>query len=307
MKRLTRALGTCMSRQQLQVLQQVLRDLAATQTETTDIAQTRKQFEEGRVDRPLAKGYTARPGTLGGVDVLHLDGQHDGAGVILYLHGGAYVIGSPRTHAALTARLAALAGANSISADYRLAPEHPFPAGLDDALAVYRALLDSGAEPARVAIAGDSAGGGLTMALLVAARDAGLPLPAAGVLFSPWTDLTMSGASVTGKADVELILSATALPGRAAHYAAGTALDHHLVSPLFADLTGLPPLLIQAGTHEILLDDSVRLAARAAAADVTVTLEVTAGAPHVFQAFAGQLDEADEALASAGTFIRRHL
>jgi acetyl esterase/lipase len=295
------------SQKQLRVIQQALRGMAANRVPAASIDERREQFDAARASLPLAKGFTATPGRLGGVGVLRLDGQHDGDGVILYFHGGAYAIGSPRTHAALTSGLAAQAGANAISVDYRLAPEHPYPAGLDDALAAYRALLDSGADPGRVVFAGDSAGGGLATAVLVAARDAGLPLPAAGVLFSPWTDLTMSGASITGKADVEVILAVDGLRESAADYAAGTAPGHPLISPLFASLTGLPPLLIQVGSHEVLLDDATRLAARAAAADVEVNLEVTPGAPHVFQAFAGQLDQATAAVASAGAFINAHV
>lgn len=312
------------SQEQLQALQQSLRQLAADPPQPVSIDQVREQFALTRVGLPLADGYTATPGTLGGVGVLRLDGAPSGSlvgppgrplgrplgqplgggGVILYCHGGGYAIGSPRTHAALTSLLAAQAGANAISVDYRLAPEHPYPAGLDDALAVYRALLDSGTDPARVAFAGDSSGGGLATALLVAAREAGLPLPAAAVLFAPWTDLTLSGASITGKQDADLMLSAAGLSVSAADYAAAAAPGHPLISPLFADLTGLPPLLIQVGSHDLLLDDATRLAARAATADVEVRLEVTPGAPHVFQSFAGQLDEADAALASAGGFVR---
>jgi monoterpene epsilon-lactone hydrolase len=296
-----------MSQEQREVIQQSLRDLAANRVEAADINEARKQFEETRSGLPLAEGFTATPGTLGGVGVLRLDRSRDDDGVILYFHGGGYVIGTPRTHAQLTSKLAALAGTGAISVDYRLAPENPYPAGLDDALAAYRALLDSGVAPSKVALAGDSAGGGLALAALVAARDAGLPLPAAAVLFSPWTDLTLSGASHTSKADAELILTVGRLREWAADYTGGAAPEHHLISPLFAALTGLPPLLVQAGSDEILLDDSTRLASRAAAADAEVTLEVTPHVPHVFQRFAGSLDEADIALASAGAFIRAHL
>jgi epsilon-lactone hydrolase len=296
-----------MGQDQREAIRQSLRDLAANRVDASDINEARKQFEEPRSGLPLAEGFTATPGILGSVDVLHLNRPQEDDGVILYFHGGGYVIGTPRTHAQLTSKLAALAGTNAISVDYRLAPENPYPAGLDDALAAYRALLDSGVAPSKVALAGDSAGGGLALATLVAARDVGLPLPAAAVLFSPWTDLTLSGASHTSKADVELILTAGRLSEWAADYAGGTAPEHHLISPLFASLTGLPPLLLQVGSDEILLDDSTSLASRAAAADVEVSLEVTPHVPHVFQRFAGSLDEADIALTSAGAFIRAHL
>jgi epsilon-lactone hydrolase len=297
-----------MSQEQLHALDQALRDAAAaTPTEPVDRDEARRRSEEASASRPLADGFTARPGTLGGVDVLRLDGPYRSDIVVLYFHGGGYTFGSPRTTATLTSRLAARAGASAISVGYRLAPENPFPAALDDALAAYRGLLDSGVAPARIVVAGDSAGGGLAMALLIAARDAGLARPAAAVLFSPWTDLTLSGASITSKGEADLVLTADGQREAAADYADGTAPDDPLVSPLFADLAGLPPLLIQVGSHEILLDDSTGLAERAAIADVEVRLEVTAGAPHVFQRFAGSLDEADVALASAGAFIRAHV
>jgi epsilon-lactone hydrolase len=185
-------------------------------------------------------------------------------------------------------------------------PEHPHPAGLDDAVAAYAGLLNDN-PAARIVIAGESAGGGLAAATLLALRDGGLPLPRAGFLMSPWADLTLSGPSLAGKAAVDPALTPEGLRRRAGDYVAGRDPADDLISPLFGDLAGLPPLLIQAGSHEILLDDATRLAARAAAADVVVTLDVTPGAPHVFQGFAGMLDEADAALGRAGEFLRRHL
>ncbi len=171
----------------------------------------------------------------------------------------------------------------------------------------YRALLDDGADPARIVVAGESAGAGLAMATLLSARRAGLPQPAAGLLLSPWVDLAQSGRSLETKAEADPSMTATALHVRAADYLGGADPRGELVSPVFAELRGLAPLLIQAGSHEVLLDDAVRLAARAAECDVDVTLDIVAGAPHVFQAFAAVLDEAGAALDRAAAFLRDRL
>jgi epsilon-lactone hydrolase len=255
---------------------------------------------------PLPADVVATPGTLGGVPVVNVDvAGVESDDVIFYLHGGAYCIGSAAASVGLASDVVRRAGARAISVDYRLAPENPYPAAIDDAVAAYRALLES-VPAARIAIVGESAGGGLTAATLVALKAAGLPEPGCAVMFSPWADLTLSGASITGKAAVDPALTPDGLRLRAADYGAGHPLDDPLVSPLFANLKGLPPLLIQVGSHEILLDDATRLAVAAAAADVQVTLEVTPGVPHVFQAFAALLDEGAAALASAGAFLSAH-
>ncbi|MFB7594034.1 alpha/beta hydrolase [Streptomyces sp. NPDC056160] len=229
-------------------------------------------------------------------------------GTILYFHGGSYVSGSPETALSLTGNLVARTGFSALSLDYRLAPEHPFPAAIEDALSAYRALLDSGAEPGAIAFAGDSAGGGLTVTTCLAARDAGLPLPAAIVAFSPGLDATRTGESMRTKAGVDPFLTREGLRPTEDMYLAGRDPHHPLLSPaVLADLTGFPPMLLQAGTNEILLDDSTRTAARAMAAGVDVVLDVTADVPHVFQAFAGVLDEADEALDRAALFLGQRL
>lgn len=271
-----------------------------------DVPEQRANFEKMIAAIPLADDVVTATGALGGIPVVNVEvaGVESGD-VVFYLHGGAYAIGSAAASAGLASDVVRRAGARAISVDYRLAPESPYPAAVDDAVAAYRALLES-VPSSRIAIVGESAGGGLAVATLVALKLAGLPQPSSAAVFSPWADLTLSGDSMRAKAAVDPSLTPAGLRLRAADYAAGS-LAEPLASPVFADLAGLPPLLIQAGSHEILLDDATRLAARAAAADVPVTLEVTPGVPHVFQAFSALLEEADAALNSAGTFIRAHL
>lgn len=228
------------------------------------------------------------------------------AGTILYFHGGSFVVGSPETALSLTANLVVRTGFRAFSLDYRLAPEHPFPAAIDDAVAAYRALLDAGENG--IAFAGDSAGGGLAVTACLAARAAGLPAPAAIVAFSPGLDVTRSGDSIDAKEDADPFFTRRSLEHTSALYLAGADPRQELVSPaLFGDLTGLPPMLLQVGTNEVLLDDSTQMAARAREAGVDVVLDVTADVPHVFQAFAGVLDEADEALDRAALFLAQRL
>ena len=226
--------------------------------------------------------------------------------VILYLHGGGYVIGSIATHRGLAGRLSQAAAARVLLLDYRLAPEHPFPAAVDDATAAYRWLLAQGVEPARLVIAGDSAGGGLTIATLVALRDAGVPLPAAAVCQSPWIDLEGLGESVTTKAATDPLVQKDMLLQLGAWYLAGANPRTPLAAPLYADLRQLPPLLIQVGTAEILLDDATRLAAKATAAGVDVTLEPWEDMIHVWQLFAPMLPEGQQAIERMGTFMQQH-
>jgi epsilon-lactone hydrolase len=227
--------------------------------------------------------------------------------VVLYFHGGVYVLGDASQAAGLAAQVARRTNAKAISVGYRLAPEHPYPAAVDDALAAYRALLDGGTAPSAIAFAGESAGGGLAIATLVNARDHGLPLPAAALVMSPYADLTLAGATMEAKRDADPLLSPEALRDRVPDYTAGQDPALALISPVFADLSGLPPLIIQAGTHEVLLDDAIRLARQAATADVAVTLDITPRVPHVFQAYYPILDEAAAALDRAGQLLSAHL
>jgi monoterpene epsilon-lactone hydrolase len=221
--------------------------------------------------------------------------------VLLYFHGGGYVLGSLDTHQDLMARLANGTGWSVLGVDYRLAPEHPWPAAVDDAVAVYRWLRAEQPE-ARIALAGDSAGGGLALALMQRLAAQGLPQPVAAVLFSPWTDLTASLDSHRSRAEVDPMVSGTVLRRLAAHYVAGADATHPEISPLFGDLTGLPPLLIQVGDDEVLLDDARELGRRAAAAGVTVSQRVWPGAFHVFQ-IVPQLPETAAALGDVARFL----
>jgi acetyl esterase/lipase len=295
-----------MSQQQKDALTEMLRN--APLDIGGDAIEERANFEKMLSAQPLADDVSAIAGELGGVPVLNIetvDANHDA--VMLWFHGGWYVIGSPRTSAGLSSDLARRVGAKIISVDYRLAPEHPYPAALQDATAAYRGLLDSGVDPRSIAIVGESAGGGLAVALLASLAENGLAQPAAAFLLSPWTDLTLSGETMTSMVGIDPVFTREKVSVRAADYVGSTDPTDPSISPIFADLHGLPPILIQAGSHEILLDDSIRLARRAAIDDVDITLDVTPGVPHGFQAFAAILDEGDAALTRAAAFLDHHL
>jgi acetyl esterase/lipase len=237
-------------------------------------------------------------------EFLHPHGvSRDSATTLLYLHGGGYILCSPDTHRPMVAALAKRAGMRALVIDYRLAPEHPFPAGLDDAIKAYRWLMAQGVDPQSITVAGDSAGGGLTLALLVALRDAGDPLPAAAALLSPWTDLAMSGWSHLTHRKLDPMLTVDGALLAARHYLGATNPTNPLASPLYANFDRLPPLAIHVGGNEILLDDSLRLAERARSAGVDVTVKVWPGLPHVFQA-ARFLPEARQSLSELGAFLR---
>ena len=225
--------------------------------------------------------------------------------VVLYLHGGGYVIGSPRSRRHLAAAIARAAGTRALLVDYRLAPEHPFPAALEDAVAAYQWLLAQGIAPERVVVAGDSAGGGLTVATLLALRDRGLPRPAGGVCISPWVDLTNSAESYVTRAAVDPIVTRDGIEELAKAYVGGGDRKAPLVSPLYADLRDLPPLLVQVGSDEVLLDDARGLGRRARTADVDVTVEEWPSMIHVWHWFLPMLDEAQHAIDVIGRFVRR--
>jgi acetyl esterase/lipase len=233
--------------------------------------------------------------------VAAADARSDRA--LLYLHGGGYCIGSINTHRQLAGDLSRVSGARVLLIDYRLGPEHPFPAAVDDATRAYDYLVQSGVRPAQSAVAGDSAGGGLTAATLLALRDRGSALPAAGVCLSPWFDLTMSGASMQSNAAVDPMVQRENLQPMADAYLGGADPKTPLASPLFADLRGLPPMLVHVGTAETLLDDSIRFVERARAADVNATLDVWDDMIHVWHAFAFLLPEARQANERIGAFL----
>ena len=226
---------------------------------------------------------------------------------VLYLHGGGYVIGSPRSHRHLAAAIARAAGTAALLVEYRLAPEHPFPAALEDAVAAYQWLLARGLAPERVVVAGDSAGGGLTVATLLALRDRGLPRPGGGVCISPWVDLTCSGATYATRKDADPIVTRESVTLMAQAYVGAGDPKASLVSPLYADLRGLPPLLVHVGSDEVLLDDAVGLGERARAAGVDVTLEEWPSMIHVWHWFLPMLDEAQRAIDGIGAFVRARL
>lgn len=254
---------------------------------------------------PALPGARFTDDRLGGIQGEWTHGQTPPEATLLYLHGGGYFTCSPRTHRSITSAFA-LRGFAVFTPDYRLAPEHPFPAAVEDGLAAYRALLAQ-TPAARLVIAGDSAGGGLALAVLLAARAENLALPACIVLFSPWTDLACTGASLHTNTKRDSMLYAPRITEAAAVYLAGANPQNPLASPLYGDLTGLPPMLIQVSEMEILLDDSTRLATNARAAGVEVSLTIWRNLPHVWQVSQILLPEARKALDEAAIFAKSAL
>ena len=266
----------------------------------TDIMQARATLEA--MKHAIPKAVAARRETIGGVEGEWLQpAQGSPAGTLLYLHGGGYFACSSRTHRPITTGFARR-GLQVFVPEYRLAPEHPFPAAIDDAVAAYRGLVASGIPADRITIAGDSAGGGLTMATLLTLRDAGDALPKAAMLFSPWVDLAGTGASLVTNDRRDAMFNGDGMPRAAEPYLAGADPRNPLASPLYADLHGLPPLLIHVGSYEVLLDDSTRLAERAKAAGTPATLRSWPVVPHVWQLFAF-LPEARQSMDEAAAFL----
>jgi acetyl esterase/lipase len=255
---------------------------------------------------PLPEGMRVEQVSVNGVPAEWLSPAFaDTKGVLLYLHGGAYILGSPTSHRDLVARLSAAAGLPALLIHYRLAPEHVFPAALDDTLTAYQWLLDQGYPAEHIALSGDSAGGALTLALLQAVRDQHLPQPAGAALFSPWTDLAGTVKSRREQEAVDPIFSGDTINALAHFYAGAEDLGNPLLSPLHADLHGFPPLRIDVGRDEVLLDDALLIAEHARAAHVPVELTVWEDMWHVFQAYASVLPEGQQSLEKMGGFLRR--
>lgn len=287
-----------------------IRKLLAAQPSRAEmtIEELRTHFNAWDEAHPVPAGVDVTATSIADVPVEWISTNYarDDA-VLLYLHGGGYVVGSPLSHRHLVAALSEETRIRGLLVDYRLAPEYPFPSAVEDALAVYSALLDDGYSPDQIVVGGDSAGGGLAISLLLAARDKKLPQPVAGICLSPWTDLTGNAKSLETNASVDPTVTKEFLDYFADHYLGDEQASNVLASPIFADLAGLPPLLIQVGSVEVLLDDSTELAERAKDAGVSVTLEVWDQMIHVWHRYYPLLQEGREANARIGEYVRNIL
>lgn len=281
-----------------------LRTIYTGWSRETTVQQMRRDWDAAFAKR--AQDWPVDRFAIGGMNAEWIGApEADESRVILFLHGGGFRIGSIDSHRDLIQRLSQAARAKILAIDYRLSPEHLFPAPIEDALAAWRWLLDRGHAPQRIALAGDSAGGGLALSLMLSAREAGLPLPCAAVLMSPWTDMTASGASYDTNASSDPLHQRAMILGMAKGYVGKSGdLRDLRASPLFADLAGLPPLLIQCGAPEVLVDDARALAERAREKGVAAQLDLYADMIHVFQTYA-ELPEAARALERAGAFLAR--
>jgi len=279
--------------------------LKKTMSDLKDISAAR-DLMKGKAAGKLPGRVAAVPVTVGEIHCEWITTDRtEHNRVLLYLHGGGYVLGGLDSHRGVAWRLADAAGMRVLLVDYRLAPEHPFPAALDDATACYRFLLEEGYRPENIAIGGDSAGAGLALSTMVNLKNLGLSLPVCGILMSPWLDLSLSGDSVTTNAEADPMLSPSGLKDMAGHYLGTRDPRAPLASPLFADLKDLPPLLVHVGSTEVLLSDAERLVDKAESAGVEIELTVWDKMPHVFQLFAGMVPEANQAVAALGKFVAK--
>src|SRR5512132_1320197 len=293
-----------MSRSEIDAVRELLR----SKPRPTSFPERRQRLDAIGSTSPLAGDIGLEPIDANGVAAeWSLAPGSDPSKMLLFFHGGGYCSGSIVSHRGMVTEAGRAAQARTLAVGYRLAPEHPFPAAIEDARSAYRFLLDQGIAPSKTVIGGDSAGGGLTLALMTSVRDAREPLPACAWLVSPWVDLQMTGASLAEKAVTDPLISKSYLEELASAYLAGADPANPLVSPLNADLAGLPPLLVQVGSAETLLDDAVRIARRAGAADVRVNLEIWPHMIHAWHLWAAQLEAGRRAIASGGAFIRAHL
>jgi epsilon-lactone hydrolase len=286
----------------------LIRKILTSQPRPADLAERRKRLDALGMRYAVAPDVRVEPVDASGVPAEWTSvADADPGRVILFLHGGGYISGSINSHRHMISEAGRQAGARTFAVDYRLAPEHPFPAALDDALTAYKFLLSSGYRPEHIALTGESAGGGLVLATAVTLRDKGLPLPAYLWCSSPWVDLEMSGSSMVTKAAVDPLIQKSYLQELATAYLNGSNPRASLVSPLYADLRGLPPMLIQVGSAETLLDDAIRLAGAAGTADVSVRLEVWPDMIHAWHLFYQQVAAGRRALAAVGVFARSRL
>jgi monoterpene epsilon-lactone hydrolase len=285
-----------------------VRALLSSRPRPVGWAQRRERLDAVGSTSPIASDIRLEPIDINGVPAeWSLAPGSDPSRVLLFFHGGGYCSGSIASHRGMVTEVGRAAGVRTLAVGYRLAPEHPFPAALEDAGAAYGFVRDQGIAASKIVIGGDSAGGGLSLATMLTLRNAGKPLPGCAWLVSPWVDLQMTGASMTKKAEVDPLIQKPYLEELAAAYLAGTDPADPRVSPLHADLTGLPPLLIQVGSAETLLDDAVRIARRAGVADVPVSLEIWPHMIHAWHLWAAELEAGRRAIASAGAFIHAQL
>lgn len=291
--------------QELNTVLEMIRKRSAETRKTTD--DDRLSYERIMSTLPMDDDIETKRVGANGVPAEWISApESDDSRVVLYLHGGGYLFGSVRTHRVMLAHMARAAKARVLALDYRLAPEIPFPAPVEDSVAAYRWLLAQGIEPQKIAIGGDSAGGGLVIAALVALRHVGEPMPAAGVCISAWADMEATGQSYTTNAEADPSVSKERILKIADVYMDGKDPKAPLASPIHADLTGLPPLLLQVGGIEVLLDDSTMLKAKAKEAGVPVEMEVWDDMPHVWHHYAPILPEARKAIGRIGEFVLQH-
>ena len=282
-----------------------LREIMASRPKATEIAQMRSDADQRAKMFVLPGDVTVQPVDANGVKAEWTSTPDaDASRVILYLHGGGYVICSLQSHRHLVAEVGRAAGARTLAIDYRLAPEHPFPAAVEDTVAAYRYLLDSGIRPNRIALAGDSAGGGLVVGGMLAIREAGLPLPGCGWCISPWVDMEALGASFIDRAETDPTVQKATIQQMAQWYLGGASPRDPHAAPIYGELRGLPPLLIQVGAAETLLDDSIALARKAGMADVPVELQIWPEMIHIWHIFFPMLSAGRRAIAAGGSFVR---
>jgi epsilon-lactone hydrolase len=285
-----------------------IREMIAARPRATEIAQMRSDADARSKAFPLAADIKVEPVSANGVKAeWTFTPDADPSSAILYMHGGGYVICSLESHRHLAAEVGRASGARTLAIDYRLAPEHPFPAPVEDTVAAYRFLLDSGVKPGRIALAGDSAGGGLVVGALLAIREAGLPLPGCGWCISPWVDMEALGQSFIDRAEADPTVQKATIQMMAQWYLGGANPRHPHAAPIYGDLRGLPPLLIQVGAAETLLDDSIALARKAGAADVFVDLQVWPEMIHIWHIYFPMLQAGRRAIEAGGSFVRNAL